>query len=101
MDLLSQSFQIKSMSWFEVGMLVCFGASWPVAVAKTYRTKNVKGKSRLFLSLIILGYICGIMHKLLYSIDIVIWLYVVNLLLVSADFTLVLIYKQRYKDLNV
>lgn len=88
------------MSWLEVGMLVCFGASWPIAVAKTYRTKNVKGKSRLFLALIILGYICGILHKILFSMDIVIWLYVANLLLVSADFTLVLIYKHRDKNIN-
>ena len=48
-DFLIQSFQIKSMSIFEAGMLICFGASWPFAVMKTYKTKSVKGKSRLFL----------------------------------------------------
>lgn len=95
MDLLLQSFQMKSMSIFEAGMLVCFGASWPFAVIKTYRTKHVKGKSRLFLFLIILGYIFGIINKILYSMDIVIWLYVLNLLLVSADAFLVILYKNR------
>ena len=98
MDLLLQSFQMKSMSLFEAGMLICFGASWPFAVMKTFKTKNVKSKSRLFLSLIIIGYLCGIIHKILYSMDIVIWLYIINLILVSADFYLVLLYKNRSQD---
>ncbi len=95
LNLLHQSFQMRSMSFFEAGMLICFGASWPFAVAKTYTTKNVQSKSRLFLSLIIIGYLCGIVHKLLHSVDIVIWLYIINLLLVGADFFLVLLYKNR------
>ncbi len=98
MDLLLQSFQMKSMSMFEAGMLICFGASWPFAVLKTYRTKNVKGKSRLFLSLVILGYVCGIINKIIYSMDIVIWLYVLNLILVSADAFLVVLYKNRKQE---
>ena len=85
------------MSIFEAGMLVCFGASWPAAVAKTYRTKNVKGKSRLFLWLVILGYAFGMVHKILYNFDVVFYLYVFNLLLVACD--LVLVY--RYRNLSV
>ena len=95
MDLIIQSFQFKSMSIFEALMLICFGASWPVAVLKTYKTKNVKGKSRLFLFLIILGYISGIVNKILNSMDIVFWLYILNLLLVGTDFTLCLLYRNR------
>jgi len=86
------------MSIYEAGMLICFGASWPFAVAKTYKTKNVKGKSRLFLGLIILGYIFGIINKILFTMDIVVWLYVANLVLVSADATLVLLYRNRAQD---
>ena len=95
LDLLVQSFQIKSMSLFEAGMLICFGASWPLAVIKTYRTKAVKGKSRLFLSLIIIGYLFGIINKIINSMDFVFWLYVINLLLVSSDFILCLMYRNR------
>ena len=94
-DFLVQSLQVKSMSFFEAGMLICFGASWPFAVMKTYKTKNVKGKSRLFLTLIILGYICGIINKILNSVDIVLWLYVINLLLVSTDLILCLKYRNK------
>jgi len=83
------------MSVYEILMLVCFGASWPFAVAKTYKTKNVKGKSLLFLSLVILGYVFGVIHKVLYNFDYVTYLYVFNGLLVAVDLVLYF----RYKDL--
>jgi len=83
------------MSIYEALMLICFGASWPFAVAKTYRTKDIKGKSKMFLSLIIFGYICGIIHKCIYKPDAVILLYIINLLLVAADLALVLIYRNK------
>lgn len=95
MDFLIQSFQVKSMSFFEAAMLICFGASWPFAVIKTYKSKSVKGKSRLFLTLIILGYICGMINKILNSVDIVFWLYIINLLLVGTDFAFCLMYRNR------
>ncbi len=84
-DFLLATLHLKSMSIYEAGMLICFGASWPFAVRKTFITKSVKGKSKFFLFLIILGYVFGIVHKVMNSLDIVIWLYVINLLLVSAD----------------
>ncbi len=95
LDFLVQSFQIKSMSIFEAGMLICFGASWPFAVMKTYKTKSVKGKSRLFLLLIMTGYIFGMINKIINTVDIVFWLYVINLLLVSTDFVFCLMYRKR------
>jgi len=82
------------MSIFEALMLVCFGASWPFAVVKTYRTKNVKGKSSLFLSLVILGYLFGIVHKILYSFDYVIFLYIFNCFMVLLDLILYFKYKK-------
>ena len=93
MELFLQSFQIKTTSIFEALMLVCFGASWPFAVYKTWQTKNVTSKSRLFLSFVILGYVCGIIHKILHTMDAVFWLYVLNLSLVAADLGLVLRYR--------
>ena len=98
LDILIQSFQIKSMSFFEAGMLICFGASWPFAVRKTFKTKSVKGKSKLFLMLIILGYIFGMINKILNSMDIVFLLYVVNLLLVSTDFYFCILYKNKINE---
>ena len=86
------------MSIYEVIMLICFGASWPFAVHKTYKTKSVKGKSVLFLSLIFLGYISGIIHKCIYKPDAVILLYILNLILVGADLTLW--FKYRHNEIS-
>ena len=97
-NFLLQSFQMKSMSFFEAAMLICFGASWPFAVVKTYKSKCVKGKSRLFLTLIIIGYICGIINKIINSMDLVFWLYVINLLLVSTDFFFCILYRNRAEN---
>lgn len=73
------------MSIFEVLMLVCFGLSWPVSVAKSLSTRKVTGKSPLFMGIVILGYLCGVAHKIFFSFDWVIWLYVFNLAMVALD----------------
>ncbi len=62
----------------ETIMLVCFGCSWPFAIARTLRTKTVKGKSVVFMILIFTGYMAGIISKLIFHYDHVIWLYVAN-----------------------
>lgn len=85
------------MSIFEVGMLLCFGAAWPVSIIKALKTKSTKGKSIVFLFIVIIGYIMGIMHKLLYSMDIVILFYLVNLIMVSADAVLYFVNRRREK----
>jgi hypothetical protein len=45
-------------------MILCFGASWPFNVVKSYRARTAKGKSLLFLILIEVGYVAGIAAKL-------------------------------------
>ena len=69
-------------------MLVCFGLSWPISIMKTLRTREVAGKSPLFLWIVIAGYSSGIVHKVLYSRDWVIALYIVNLIMVGIDLAL-------------
>jgi uncharacterized protein with PQ loop repeat len=90
----------KKMSILEAGMMVCFGSSWPFQVAKTYKTKNVKGKSILFLWLVLTGYVCGMMHKILYNYDPVFYLYLLNFILVAMDMTLYYRYKDRSGQVN-
>jgi hypothetical protein len=82
-------------SYYEILMLICFGISWPVALIKSYTTKSVKGKSLLFLFLVFLGYVFGIIHKIVYNYDYVIWLYILNGLLVFADMALWFMYKDN------
>jgi len=83
------------MSFFEAIMLVCFGLSWPMSILKTYRVKNPAGKSVTFLWLIIVGYLSGIIHKILAGADWVIWLYVLNTIMVATDLFLVCHYRSR------
>lgn len=75
-------------SIFETIMLLCFGAAWPVSIYKSYTSKSVKGKSVLFLIIIIMGYAAGIVHKLYYTEDKKIALYVINMIMVSIDLML-------------
>ncbi len=83
------------MSIFEVVMLVCFGVSWPVSIAKSLRTKTVTGKSPLFMAIVCLGYVSGVLHKALFSFDWVIILYAVNMVLVAVDLSLYFLYLPR------
>ncbi len=66
-------------------MLLCFGAAWPFSIIKSYKSKSVAGKSPYFLIVVIIGYISGIINKLLYSNDIIMYLYILNLLMVATD----------------
>ncbi len=76
------------MSEFEVLMLICFGISWPISIAKALRTKVVLGKSPLFMGAVILGYGSGIAHKVLYAFDWITALYVLNMAMVAFDLCL-------------
>lgn len=80
------------MSIFELLMLGLFGVSWPVSVYKTWKTKQTGGKSIVFIAAILVGYIAGIIHKLLYSLDFVLVIYCLNLINVSLDLILFLYY---------
>ena len=83
------------MSVFEAGMMICFGVSWPIAAYKTYRAKCVSGKSCTFSCLILAGYICGLIHKLFFYYDWVIWLYLMNMCFLLTDIFLYIKYKNN------
>ena len=75
-------------SIFEAGMLIFFGFSWPVSIIKSLRSRSAKGKSGIFTILVATGYIFGITHKILYSRDIVLALYLINITMISIDIAL-------------
>jgi len=76
------------MSIFEIIMLVCFGAAWPISILKSYRARTAVGKSPVFLVVILIGYLSGMLHKLVFNMDFVIILYAINFVMVSIDFVL-------------
>ena len=82
------------ISVFEAGMLICFGLAWPLSIIKSIRSKSTKGKSLFFLFVILTGYVSGITHKLFYSQDLVLILYVINFLMVLTD---ILLYRKNRK----
>ena len=86
---------------FEAMMLLAFGVSWPASIAKSLPTRFVRGKSPAFMMIVISGYACGIVHKLLNPPvepgieQYVLWLYVMDLLLVSTDLTLYFLFRKN------
>ena len=76
------------MSFFEIVMLICFGMAWPFSIYKSLVSKSVEGKSLFFLIVILVGYTCGILHKMYYSYDNVIYLYMINFVMVFIDMLL-------------
>ena len=73
------------MSIFEALMLICFGAAWPFSIYKSYKSKSIKGKSIVFLYVVFIGYASGVLHKIFFNFDYVIFLYIINMIMVSID----------------
>ena len=77
-----------NVSIFEALMLLAFGCAWPASIYKSVKSRSTKGKSLPFLVIIWTGYVSGVLHKILFSYDYVIFLYILNLLMVSVDMSL-------------
>ena len=88
----------------EFFMLFAFGFSWPFAIARTYKAghsgQGVAGKSPMFMIIVLLGYVGGILARLLDANASNDWLaivYVIDMALVSTDLTLYLYYSKKGK----
>ncbi len=86
---------------FEVIMLVCFGASWPFSISKTLREKDAHGKSLVFLSIVLAGYISGVLFNYFGKRNYVIFVYLFNACLVTTDLFLTMKYTKAKKVENV
>ena len=83
------------MSILEVLMIVCFGVAWPINLYNSARNRSTKGKNLLFMSFIVLAYIFGILNKLFVSVDGAVYFYLLNELMVVADFILYFVNRKR------
>ncbi len=71
---------------FEAIMVVSFGISWPTSIYKSYTARTAKGKSIFFLCFILLGYISGIISKIVgNNISYVFIFYIINFIMVFID----------------
>lgn len=79
----------------EIAMMIAFGCSWPNNIITTYKNKSTKGKSVIFLFLVDIGYICGILGKILSGniVWYVMFFYILNFIMVTTDLTLYFYYK--------
>ncbi|MEI6579912.1 MAG: hypothetical protein WCN92_10695 [Eubacteriales bacterium] len=74
---------------FESFMIISFGISWPISIAKSYTSRTTKGKSLMFMLFILFGYACGITSKLLKgNLTYVFVFYVLNFVMVAIDLCL-------------
>lgn len=83
----------------ETVMLICFGAAWPLSIAKSWRARTAKGKSISFLVIILIGYVAGIAKVILVDgwEGFLLIPYGINFLMVSID--AVLYFRNRKLDL--
>ena len=86
----------------EIAMIIAFGFSWPNNIITTLRNKSTKGKSLLFLILIDVGYVCGIVGKILSGniVWYVMLFYILNFIMVSIDMCLYFYYRHKEKSVR-
>ena len=88
------------MQIFEFIMLACFGLSWPISVYKSIKAKSTQGKSIVFIIAIIIGYISGIIGKIVnHKLTYVLIIYCFNLIVVSVDLVLFFINRKQEKTI--
>ena len=88
------------MQIFEFIMLACFGLSWPISVYKSIKSKSTQGKSIVFIIAIIIGYISGIIGKIVnHQLTYVLIIYCYNLIVVSVDLVLFFINRKNEKKI--
>ena len=87
---------LKMAEILEIIIVLCFGASWPMNIVRSYRARTAKGKSLAFLIFISVGYVAGIASKFLngaYMAEFaskwyVLIFYCINLVMVCVDIAL-------------
>lgn len=96
-DIIIEYQEMKKVSEIlEITMIICFGASWPMNVIKSFRARTAKGKSISFLCLIFIGYIAGVFSKITNEAYMqqlthkwyVLFFYLLNLFMVGVDICL-------------
>lgn len=84
---------------FEAVMVICFGISWPASIYNSVKAKTAKGKSLLFLCCILVGYLCGIVSKIVNrNVTYVLFFYILNFIMVFTD--LLLYFRNRKIDMQ-
>ena len=76
--------------------IICFGQSWPISIRKSLISRTAKGKSLFFEVFLLIGYACGIVRKIIQTVDgssgflfyLSFFFYVLNFIEISIDVAL-------------
>ena len=83
---------------FEAAMLVCFAASWPFNLRKAYRARTNVGTSIFFMSIVLLGYLFGVLNKIVNEdYTYVLAFYLLDIALVSTG-VIIYIRNRKYDE---
>jgi hypothetical protein len=85
------------ISIYELFFFVFIACAWPISITRMLKRKSTRGKSLIFSAVVLLGYAFGILHKVLYSLDWVLAVYLLDFALVAADITVFLYVRSRYE----
>lgn len=82
---------------FEATMILVFGISWPINVIKAYKGRTSKGKTALFDYLVLFGYSCGVISKIIsHNYNLAFYFYFPNICMILAD--TIIFYRNRKLD---
>lgn len=80
---------MNTASILETMMILCFGISWPLSIARMYKSRTTGGKSVLFSCFILIGYLCGIASKMMtHNYNLAFIFYIINTCMVTVDILL-------------
>lgn len=80
---------MTSAEIFETLMIICFGISWPLSIMRSIRARSTKGKSLPFMCFIWVGYVCGIVSKVIsHTFNLAFYFYFPNICMVTTDICL-------------
>ena len=83
--------------FLEIGMLLCFAASWPFNIHRSWVSRTAVGRSIMFEVIIEMGYAFGIISHLVEGeVNFVLAFYVLDMCLVATD--MMLYFRNRKLD---
>lgn len=78
----------RTFSIPEAVMLLCFAVAWIPNIHKAYTSRTARGVSLPFMIVVLTGYVAGVVHKFLYGLDLVVFVYLLDAGLVLCGITL-------------
>jgi len=82
---------------FEALMLMCFALAWPFSIYRSWKSGTTRGKSLFFMFIVLLGYMFGMLNKIvLDDVNYVMLFYIMDTLLVLTD--MALYFKNLHKE---